>query len=95
MAVRGDRLRAAGLTSAAAGLAAAVILLIAGSAAIGAAVSGGRGAVVALVLAGALMAAVYLYCDRMALSAMLARPVSEVVVAFIELDANGPWIVHL
>jgi heat shock protein HtpX len=71
MAVPGDRLRAAGL-------AAAVIVLIAGCAAIGAAVAGGRGAVVALVLAGALMAAVYLYCDRMALSAMLARPVSEV-----------------
>jgi heat shock protein HtpX len=78
MAVRGDRPRAAGLTSAPAGLAVAVTLLIAGCAAVGGAVAGGRGAIVALVLAGVLMVAVYANCDRMALSAMLARPVSEV-----------------
>jgi heat shock protein HtpX len=78
MAVRGDRLRPAVPTSAAAGLTTAAILLIAGCAAIGAAVAGQRGAIVAGVLAGVLLAAAYAYGDRLALSAMLARPVSEV-----------------
>jgi heat shock protein HtpX len=76
--VRGDRLRAAVLTSAVAGLAAAVLLLLAGCAAIGFAVAGGPGAVVGLAAAAVAMAVVYVYCDRLALSAMLARPVSEV-----------------
>jgi heat shock protein HtpX len=76
--VRGDRLRAAALTSATARLALAAVVLIAGCAAVGAAVAGVRGAIVALVLFGVLMAAGYVYCDRLALSAMLARPVSEV-----------------
>src|SRR5579875_530213 len=78
MAVRGYLLRAAGLAGASAGLAAAVALLIAGCAAIGAAVAGAYGAVVAAMAAAALVAAACLYCDRLALSAVLARPVSEV-----------------
>jgi heat shock protein HtpX len=78
MAVRGDRRRAAGLTGAAGRLAAAAILPIAACAGIGAAVAGGLGAIVGLAVAGVLLAAVGTYCDRLALSAMLARPVSEV-----------------
>jgi len=42
------------------------------------AAAGGGGAVVAIVLAAVLVVAVIACCDRMALSAMLARPVSEV-----------------
>jgi heat shock protein HtpX len=76
--VRGDRLRAAVLTSAVAGLAAAVLLLLAGCAAIGFAVAGEPGAIVGLAAAAVAVAVVCLYCDRLALSAMLARPVSEV-----------------
>jgi len=76
--VRGDRLRAAVPTSAAAGFTTAAILLIAGCAAIGAAVAGERGAIGGGVLAGVFLAAAYAYGDRLALSAMLARPVSEV-----------------
>jgi heat shock protein HtpX len=78
MAVRGDRLRAAVLTSAVAGLAAAVIVLLAGCAAIGFAVAGEPGAIVGFAVAAVAVAVVYVYCDRLALSAMLARPVSEV-----------------
>jgi heat shock protein HtpX len=77
MAVRGDR-RVAGLTIAAARLAAAAIPLIAVGAGIGAAVAGGGGAIVGVVAAGVVLALAGMYCDRMALSAMLARPVSEV-----------------
>ena len=76
--MRGDRRRAAGLAVAAARLAAAAIPLIAICAGIGAAVAGGGGAVAGVVAAGLLLAAVGAYCDRLALSAMLARPVSEV-----------------
>jgi heat shock protein HtpX len=82
--VRGDRLRAAGLTGAAARLAvaarltAAAIPLIAICAGIGALAGGGDGAIVGVVVAGVLLAAVGTYCDRLALSAMLARPVGEV-----------------
>jgi heat shock protein HtpX len=79
MAVRADRQRrAAGLTGATARLAAAVIPLIAVCAGIGAAVAGGTGAIVGVVVAALVLAAVGTYCDRLALSAMLARPVSEV-----------------
>jgi len=78
LAVRGDRRRAAALTGAAARLAITVILLVAGFAAIGVVAAGGLGAVVAVVLAAALVFAVYVYGDRMALSAMAAQPVSEV-----------------
>jgi heat shock protein HtpX len=77
-AVRGDRRRAAAATSAAARLALTVVLLAAGCAAIGVAVAGELGAIVALVLVAALVTAVYAYGDRLALSAMAARPVSEV-----------------
>jgi heat shock protein HtpX len=78
MAVRGYALRAAGLAGAAAGLATSVVLLIAGCALLGVAVAGGGGAVVAIVVAVVLVAAAFAGCDRLALSAMLARPVSEV-----------------
>ena len=78
MAVRGYALRAAELAGAAAGPVTSVALLIAGCALLGVAAVGGGGAVVAIVLAAMLVAAVIASCDRMALSAMLARPVSEV-----------------
>src|SRR5580704_4294328 len=78
MAVRGYALRAAELAGAAAGLATSVVLLIAGCALLGVAAAGGGGAVVAIVIATVLVAAVFARCDRLALSAMLARPVSEV-----------------
>ena len=76
--MRGYALRAAGLAGAAAGLATSVVLLIAGCALLGVAVAGGGGAVVAIVVAVVLVAAAFAGCDRLALSAMLARPVSEV-----------------
>jgi len=75
--VRGDRRRTAALGGAVR-LAITVVLLAAGCAAIGAAVAGGLGAAIAVVLAAALVAAVCAYGDRLALSAMAARPVSEV-----------------
>jgi heat shock protein HtpX len=78
MAVRGYALRAAELAGAAAGLTTSVVLLIAGCALLGVAAAGAGGAVVAIVIAVLLIAAVFAWCDRMALSAMLARPVSEV-----------------
>ncbi len=76
--MRGYALRAAELAGAAAGLATSVILLIAGCALLGVAAAGGGGAVVAIVIAVVLVAAAFACCDRLALSAMLARPVSEV-----------------
>jgi heat shock protein HtpX len=78
MAVRGYALRAAELASATAGLTTSLVLLIAGCALLGVAAAGGGGAVVAIVIAVLMIAAVFAWCDRMALSAMLARPVSEV-----------------
>ena len=66
------------LTSVSVRLAGAAIPLVAACAAIGAAVAGGRGAVAGVVVAGLVLAAVGAYCDRLALSAMLARPLSEV-----------------
>ena len=78
MAVRGYALRAAELAGAAAGPATSVALLIAGCALLGVAAAGAGGAVVAIVLAVVLVAVVIVCCDRLALSAMLARPVSEV-----------------
>jgi heat shock protein HtpX len=78
MAVRGYALRAAELAGAAAGPVTSVALLIAGCALLGVAAAGAGGAVVAIVIAAVLVAAVYACCDRLALSAMLARPVSEV-----------------
>ena len=76
--MRGYALRAAELAGAVAGLVTAVLLLAAGCALLGVAAAGGGGAVVAIVLAAVLVAAVLAGCERMALSAMLARPVSEV-----------------
>jgi heat shock protein HtpX len=78
MAVRGYALRAAELAGAAAGPVTSVALLIAGCALLGVAAAGGGGAVVAIVLAAVLVVVVFACCDRLALSAMLARPVSEV-----------------
>jgi heat shock protein HtpX len=74
-AVRGYALRAAAPV---AGLATAVIVIGAGCAGIGAAVAGAGGAAIGVLIAAALTAAACAYCDRIALSAMLARPVSEV-----------------
>jgi heat shock protein HtpX len=73
--VRGYALRSAAPV---AGLATAVIVIGAGCAGLGAAVAGAGGAVIGVLIAAALTAAASAYCDRMALSAMLARPVSEV-----------------
>jgi heat shock protein HtpX len=78
MAVRGDGLGAAGPASSAARVAAAAVVPVAGFGAIGAAIAGGPGALVGVVCAGVLLAAGYAYGDRLALSAMLARPVGEV-----------------
>jgi heat shock protein HtpX len=75
--VRADR-RAAGLTAAAARLAAAALPLVALCAGIGAAVAGGAGAVAGVAVAAVVLAVVAAYCDRLALSALAARPVSEV-----------------
>ena len=76
--MRGYALRAAELAGAAAGLATSVVLLIAGCALLGVAAGGAGGAAVAIVIAIVVVAAVFACCDRLALSAMLARPVSEV-----------------
>ena len=76
--MRGYALRAAELAGAAAGLATSVLLLIAGCALLGVAAAGAGGAVVAIVIAVVLVAVVFACCDLLALSAMLARPVSEV-----------------
>ena len=77
-AVRGFALRAAELAGAVAGLVTAVLLLTAGCGLLGVAAAGGGGAAVAVVLAALLVVFVFAGCERMALSAMLARPVSEV-----------------
>jgi heat shock protein HtpX len=76
--VRGYAPRAAAPVGPVTGLAVAVIVLGAGCAGIGAAAAGAVGAVVGLLVAVALAAAACAYCDRMALSAAAARPVSEV-----------------
>ena len=76
--MRGHALRPAGLAGAAVGLTTSVVLLIAGCALIGVAAAGGGGAVVAIMIAVLLIAIACAYGDRLALSAMLARPVSEV-----------------
>jgi heat shock protein HtpX len=78
MAVRGDRRPAAGLAREAVRLAAAAVPLVAICAGIGAAAAGAGGAIAGAVAAGVILVAVGTYCDRLALSAMLARPVSEV-----------------
>jgi heat shock protein HtpX len=81
MAVRADR-RPAGLSSSRAGaaarLAAAAAPLVAVCAGIGAAVAGSAGAIAGLAVAVVAAAVAGAYSDRLALSAMAARPVSEV-----------------
>ena len=69
---------AADRAGAVAGLATALAVLLAGCALIGVAVAGTGGAVVAIVVAAVAVAIVWTSCDRLALSAMLARPVGEV-----------------
>ena len=75
--MRADR-RAAALAGAAARLAAAVLPLAALYAGIGALAGGGTGALAGLAAAAVTVAVVSAYCDRLALSALAARPVSEV-----------------
>jgi len=79
--VRADR-RATGLCSgraaAAARLTATALPLAALCAGIGTAVAGGDGALAGIAVAAVILAVVAAYCDRLALSAMAARPVSEV-----------------
>lgn len=76
--MRGYALRAAAPVGPVVGLAFAAIVLGAACAGIGAAAAGAAGAVVGVLVAVALAAAACAYCDRMALSAAAARPVSEV-----------------
>jgi len=76
--VRGYALRAAAPVGPVSGLAFAVIVLAAGFAGIGVAAAGAVGAVIGVLVAVALTSAAWAYCDRMALSAAAARPVSEV-----------------
>jgi heat shock protein HtpX len=76
--VRGFALRAAELAGAVAGLATAVLLVVAGGALLGVAAAGGGGAVGGIVIAAVLVTVAGVGGERMALSAMLARPVSEV-----------------
>jgi len=79
--VRADR-RSAGLSSSRAGaaarLAATAAPLVTLGAGIGVAVAGGAGAIAGLAVAVVAVAVAGAYCDRLALSAMAARPVSEV-----------------
>ncbi len=75
--MRADR-RAARPSGVAVRLAATALPLIAVCAGIGAAVAGGDGAVAGAVVALGVLAVVAAYCDRLALSALAARPVSEV-----------------
>jgi heat shock protein HtpX len=70
--------RTADRAAAVAGLATAVVVLTAGFALIGVGVAGAGGAVAGIVVAAALTAVGYACGDRLALSAMGARPVSEV-----------------
>ncbi len=76
--MRGYALRAAERAGAVAGLATALVVLIAGCALIGIAAAGAGGAVVAIAAAVVLIVVAFACCDRLALSAMLARPVGEV-----------------
>src|ERR1035438_571854 len=78
MAVRGYALRAAGRAATIAGLTTAVVVLMAGFALVGVAVAGAGGAVAGIAVAVLLTVAGYACGDRLALSAMAARPVSEV-----------------
>lgn len=80
--MRGYALRAADragvVAGAVAGLATALAVLLAGVALIGVGVAGTGGAVVAIGVAAVAVAVIWACCGRLALSAMLARPVGEV-----------------
>ncbi len=76
--MRGYALRAAGRAAAIAGLSTSVAVLMAGFALIGVGVAGAGGAVAGIAVAAVLSVTGYLRGDRLALSAMAARPVSEV-----------------
>ena len=76
--MRDRALRAADRAATAAGLTTAVVVLMAGFALIGVGVAGAGGAVAGIAVAAVLTAVGYACCDRLALSAMGARPVSEV-----------------
>lgn len=76
--MHGYALQAADRAGAVAGLVTALAVLAAGCALIGVAAAGTGGAVVALAVAAVLTAVVWVCCDRLALAAMLARPVGEV-----------------
>ena len=76
--MRGYALRAAERAGAVAGLTTALVVLMAGCALIGIGAGGAGGAVVAIAAAALLIAIAFACCDRLALSAMLARPVGEV-----------------
>ena len=78
MAVRGLARRVAELTRAGAGLATAILVAAAGCALIGVGIAGAGGAVVGLVVAAILVVIASAWCGRLALSALAARPVSEV-----------------
>jgi heat shock protein HtpX len=78
MAVRGYALRAAERAGAVAGLMTSLLLVVAGCALLGVAAAGGGGAAVAILIGVLLVVAAFACCNRLALSAMLARPVSEV-----------------
>lgn len=78
MAVRGLRLRAAELARAGAGLGTTILVVLAGCALIGVGVAGGGGAVAGIAVAAIGVAVAWTCCDRLALSAVRARPVSEV-----------------
>jgi heat shock protein HtpX len=78
MAVRDLALRAADRAATVAGLTTAVVVLMAGFALIGVGVAGAGGAVAGIAVAVVLTSVGYACGDRLALSAMLARPVSEV-----------------
>jgi heat shock protein HtpX len=78
MAVRGLGLRAAELARAGAGLGTTILVVLAGCALIGVGVAGGGGAVTGIAAAAILVAVAWTCCDRLALSAVRARPVSEV-----------------
>ncbi len=76
--MRGLVLRAAELARAGAGLATTILVVLAGCALIGVGVAGGGGAVAGIAAAIVLVAVAWGCCGRLALSAVRARPVSEV-----------------
>ena len=76
--MRGLVLRAAELARAGAGLATTILVVLAGCALIGVGVAGGGGAVAGIAAAVVLVAVAWACCGRLALSAVRARPVTEV-----------------